>query len=448
MPTLDHERRVFWLTVLAGAPGSLATLVTLWWQRMGGPEAVPLRVFASILLLSVWLGFAWAVRRRVTYPLQTLANLIEAMRAGDFSQRARRAGETSALGEVLREVNLLATTLHHERLGAVEASALLERVMAEIDVAIFAFDESSQLRWVNRGGERLLGESSRGLAGRYASELGLAECLSGEAARTFSARFAGAGEERSWGLRRSSFRQGGVPHHLVVLTDLSRALREEERQAWQRLLRVLGHELNNSLAPIHSMTGTLRTLVRRAPRPEDWEADLARGLEVIEGRADALARFVSAYSKLARLPRPRLGSVEVGAWVGRVVALETRLKVAVVAGVPVTLAADGDQLDQMLINLVRNAADASLETSGAVRVGWLKNGNWLDLEVEDNGPGLAATANLFVPFFTTKPGGSGIGLVLARQIAEAHGGSLKLENRNPGRGCIAHLRLPVEPVPG
>jgi nitrogen fixation/metabolism regulation signal transduction histidine kinase len=253
-----------------------------------------------------------------------------------------------------------------------------------------------------------------------------------------------AGGAGRWGLRRTTFREQGMAHTLVVLTDLSRALREEERAAWQRLVRVLAHELNNSLAPIKSIAGTMTALLKRPTRTEDWEQDMQRGLEVISSRAEALNRFVGAYTQLARLPQPKLGEVEVSAWIQRVVVLETRLPVRVEPGPPLTIDADSDLLDQLLINLVRNAVDASLETRGGVKVSWGRNSSALEVLVEDEGVGLSNSANLFVPFFTTKKNGSGIGLVLSRQIAEAHGGTITLENRKERQGCRARLRLPLK----
>jgi len=234
-----------------------------------------------------------------------------------------------------------------------------------------------------------------------------------------------------------------MPHQLLVLTDLSRPLREEERQAWQRLIRVLGHELNNSLAPIKSMAGTLESMLERQPRPADWEDDMHRGLSVIEARAAALSRFMEAYARLARLPTPKLQPVEAGALVRRVVSLESRTTITLTPGPELTVHADADQLEQLLINVLRNAVDAALETGGGVRVGWTRHAGQWEVRIQDEGPGLSNTSNLFVPFFTTKPTGSGIGLVLSRQIAEAHGGSLTLENRKDRPGCEARLRLPL-----
>jgi nitrogen fixation/metabolism regulation signal transduction histidine kinase len=437
MKPLSHERRILLMAVTAGLPGSLVALALLW----RGDFAPRVQWTLTVLIVGLWSGFALAVRRRVVFPLQTVSNLLAALREGDYSIRGREARPGDALGDVMIEVNALGETLREQRLGALEATTLLRTVMAEIDVAIFAFDNLHRLRLVNRAGERLLAQTSERLLGRSAAELGLQACLEGEAARTLQAAFPG-GVGR-WGMRRGAFREHGLPHQLLVLTDLSKALREEERIAWQRLLRVLGHELNNSLAPIRSIAGSLITLLLKDPRPPDWQDDMQRGLAVIEGRSQALSRFMDAYARLARLPQPTLQAVDVESWVQRNVGMETRLSVSLAKGPALTIPGDPDQLDQLLINLLRNAADAALETGGGVNIGWRKNGTSVEVWIDDEGPGISGATNLFVPFFTTKPGGSGIGLALSRQIAEAHGGALTLENRSGGFGCRARLRLPL-----
>ncbi len=434
---LRHEHRILLMAILAGFPGVLVSMLVLWL----GDFTPKVQWTLTVVIVGCWGGFAAATQGWVVRPLQTLSNLLAALREGDYSIRARGARRDDALGEVIIEVNALGETLRVQRLGAMEASALLRTVMSEIDVAIFTFDGGHRLRLTNRAGERLLAQPSERLLGRGAKELGLSECLEGETPRTAQMVFPG-GIGR-WGITRSTFREGGLPHQLLVLSDLSRALREEERQAWQRLLRVLGHELNNSLTPIRSIAGSLESLVTRTPLPEDWQEDVQRGLEVITSRAEALTRFMQAYSRLARLPQPKFQPVDLGACIRRVVGLETRLPVRLRAGPELTIQADGDQLEQLLINLLRNAVDAALETAGGVGVNWRRNGTYVEVAVEDEGPGLGSTANLFVPFFTTKPGGSGIGLVLSRQIAEAHGGTLVLRNRETERGCEALLRLPL-----
>jgi len=434
---LMHDRQVLALTLLGGVPAAVTALWLVW----SGPGSDSLRWVLTVMIVGAWGGFALAVRERVVRPLRTLSGLLAALREGDFSIQARGANREDALGEVMVELNSLIELMREQRLGALEATALLRTVMEEINLAVFAFDDQQRLRLANRAGEKLLAQPVERLLGRTAQELGLAGCLEGESARTFQAAFPG-GLGR-WGMRRSSFRQGGLPHQMLVLADLSQALREEERQAWQRLLRVLGHELNNSLAPIKSISGSLSGLLAKDPLPEDWRDDVQRGLGVVTTRADALSRFMDAYSKLARLPQPKLQPVELGSLIRRVAGLETRLEVEVTPGPDVIVQADPDQLEQLLINLIRNATDAALETQGGVRVGWNRVGAYLEIRVEDEGPGLSNTANLFVPFFTTKPGGSGIGLALSRQIAEGHSGSLTLENRTDPSGCRARLRLPA-----
>jgi nitrogen fixation/metabolism regulation signal transduction histidine kinase len=433
----SHEARVQLLAFLAGLPGSLVALLILW----TGDYSPKVQWTLTAAIVGVWVGVMFALREHVVFPLQTVSNLLAALREGDYSIRGHRGQADDALGDVMREVNALGDTLREQRLSALEATTLLRKVMTEIEVAVFAFDAEHRLRLVNRTGERLLAQPAERLQGRQAEELGLAACLEGEPTRTVEMAFAGA--TGRWEVRRRAFREGGLPHQLLVITDLSRALREQERQAWQRLVRVLGHELNNSLAPIKSMAGSLESLLLREPKPSDWREDAQRSLAVIASRADALSRFMGAYARLARLPQPRPQPLDVGPWVRRVVGLETRLPVSLCPGPELTIRADGDQLEQLLINLVQNAVEAALETDGGVNVSWRKNGSYLEVEVNDEGPGLPNTANLFVPFFTTKPDGSGIGLVLSRQIAEAHGGTLTLHNRSAGPGCQACLRLPL-----
>jgi two-component system, NtrC family, nitrogen regulation sensor histidine kinase NtrY len=435
-----HERRVFHLALVAGLPA----VVSAGWLLWSGDHPLRVRLTVTLLVVGTWLIGAALLRERVTRPLQTISNLLAALREGDYSIRARGASTEDGLGLALFEVNALSETLRSQRLRALEATTLLRRVIEEIDVAVFAFDGAHQLRLVNRGGERLLGQPAERVLGRMAESLGLAGCLEGESPRTLEAAFPGGAGR--WEVRSSSFRQDGLPHQLLVLSDLSRVLRAEERSAWQRIVRVLGHEINNSLAPIKSIAGSLGSLTRREERPADWEEDLRSGLQVIESRSESLGRFMGAYARLARLPRPTVGPVTVADWVHRVAALETRLSVRVQDGPALVVTADGDQLDQLLINLVHNAVDAALETGGGVQVAWTGRAGVVEVVVEDEGPGLPDPGNLFVPFFTTKASGSGIGLVLSRQIAEAHGGALVLEPRQDTRGARARLRLPLGPL--
>ena len=444
MRSLTYEHRIQLLALAAGLPGSLIAILLLWFGDYSSQTAWTL----TVLIIIFWLGFAISLRHRVVFSLQTLSNLLAAMREEDFSIRARGARSDDALGEVMIEVNALSQTLREQRLGALEAAAPLRTVIEEIDVAIFTFDNSHTLKLVNRAGERLLARPSERLLGFTAAELGLAGCIEGESARTVELSFPGGAGR--WGLRRGSFRQDGLPHDLIVLSDLSRTLREEERQAWQRLIRVLGHELNNSLAPIQSVAQSMESNLQRAQidTPPSSKIDivlddLRQGLAIIRSRTEALGRFMAAYARLARLPQPTLAPVDLRELVRRVAELETRVRVQVVEGPPVTISADRDQLEQLLINLIRNAAEAVLEIGGEVLVKWSLERSRVQLSIIDDGTGLSNTTNLFVPFFTTKPGGSGIGLVLCRQIAEAHGGSLTLENRHGCRGCEARFIMNV-----
>jgi len=443
---LLYENRISLYSFLVALPGLLVSGVFIWMQAW----SLGSRLTVIGIELFLWWILALALQEQTTRPLQTLANVIGSLREEDYSFRARNAAPEDALGELSLEVNALADMLSGEKVRTIEATALLQRVVDEIDAPLFAFDPASALRLVNPAGEHLLRLSKKQLLERSAEELGLQECLT---AGNETVVELNVGESRvRWLLRRSSFRQHGVPHTLVVLSDVSRALREEERKAWQRLIRVLGHELSNSLAPIKSIAGSL--ISRLSGVDPEIRTDLHRGLEIIESRSASLQRFLDAYRKLAQMPAPNLKDVPLAPLVARVAALETRLNVGVQAGPDITFSADPDQLEQMLINLIRNAADAVLSGAGSypdkipedktgVQVRWQANAREVTLEIEDEGPGLLNPSNLFTPFYTTKPNGSGVGLVLCRQIAEAHEGSIEIGNRTRGSGCVVKVVLPL-----
>ncbi len=434
---LRYERRVLLLAFLVALPSMVVSVIVVLIQKWPTDGKVTLLLAEAI----AWLLLVLAQHEQIVRPLQTLTNVVAALREEDYSFRARGAAQNDALGELVLEVNALADVLTIQKTSAIEATALLSRVVEEIDAPLFAFDPEHKLKLVNSAGERLLQQPAAKVLGLSATELNLQACFEAESETLVPLPYS---PNARWMVRRSRFREDGVPHTLIVLSDVSRALREEERSAWQRLIRVLGHELNNSLAPIKSIAGSLTSRLNRSSLSEDEREDFEKGLSIIEGRAESLNRFLQAYRQLAQMPPPKLKPVHLRALVERVAALETRIKVHVREDADLTLQADSDQIEQMLINLIKNAVEATKETSVApeVLVGWETEPANVILKVEDNGPGIMNPSNAFVPFYTTKQGGSGIGLVLSRQIAEAHGGRLELINRETTRGCMARVTLP------
>ena len=429
-------RRVWLFALLLGLP-ALIFLAIFFFQRQvsAGPA-----ILISILLLLYIVIVASSLVDGLARPIQTLSNVISSLREGDYSFRARGAGTPDALGELASEINSLADLIQKQRVRSLEATALLARILEVMHAPLFAFDREGLLQLVNDAGQKLLDLPYARCFGRSARELGLETLLASrdQAIHIFP------GKPTRWLLRKAAFRQEGVPHTLLLLSDVSLPLQEEEQIAWKRLIRVLGHELSNSLAPIKSIAGSLLMRVDAFTGDDAALHDFRRGLGVIESRADALHRFVQSYRLLAQLPPPSLRPVAIAPLIERVVLLEQRLPVHLNPGPAATLNADPDQLEQMFINLLANAVDASLGNgSEPVRATWERNGSSLSVVIEDRGMGIANAENLFVPFYTTKPAGSGVGLALAQQIARAHGGEIQLANRADGPGARATVLLPV-----
>jgi two-component system nitrogen regulation sensor histidine kinase NtrY len=441
---LSFERRLrLWLYLL-GLP-----MVFLCWLLLRQYSIDTLE--QCIVLLALVLGWTFAVSiltEQIVRPLQTLANVVAALREDDYSFRARGGQRSDALGDLALEINRLAGTLQGRRAGALEAMALVERVMRSMQSPVLAFDPEGRLRLLNAASERAFGLRVQTALGYSAAHLKLEELLHVGDDDVISL---GRGQQPArWVVKRTTFRLRGIPHTLLVLSDVSAALREEERLAWERLIRVLGHEINNSLTPIKSIAGSLRSRLAALNDVSGERVDFERGLEVIENRSESLNRFLQAYRQLMGLPAPKLGAVSLAALIERVAQLERRVVVSVAPAADVVLQIDRDHIEQALINLVRNAADAALSpdaidgSAAHVDISWQTVGAEVVIAILDNGPGLTNAGNLFVPFYTTKPGGTGIGLVLAQQIAQAHRGSVQLANRTDGHmGCKADLRLPL-----
>jgi nitrogen fixation/metabolism regulation signal transduction histidine kinase len=440
---VSFERRLrIWLYLL-GLPALVLCWVLLWQHSVD----ISIQCLLLLVLAGCWALAVSFLSEQITRPMQTLSNVVAALREDDYSFRARGGRRNDALGDLALEINALAAMLQSQRASSLEAMTLVERVMSSMRSPVLAFDPEGRLKLLNTAAERAFGLSISTALNRSAEMLELTHLL--DAGDDDLLSLDGAQRTVRWVVKRSSFRLRGVPHTLLVLSDVSAALHEEERTAWKRLIRVLGHEINNSLTPIKSIAGSLRGRFASLQASNVDRSDFVSGLEVIENRAESLNRFLQAYRQLMGLPAPKLALVSLTAMMESVARLETRMNIAVASTFDAMLTVDADQIQQALINLTRNAVEAALSVDRMtneeprVEITWENNGSEISIFVLDNGAGLMNAENIFVPFYTTKPSGTGIGLVLAQQIAQAHKGTVHLINRTDGQsGCRAELKLP------
>ncbi len=400
------------------------------------------RVEALAVLGMVWVAIvAVAVRADVGRRIRALSNLVEAAHAQDFSIKAAHAREPGELGELYRQLNVLIGDLEAGRHTEQELLGMLQKVVDQISVAIVACDAYDRIRLVNPLAARLLRVPAEQLIGTDYAATPLAAIPFAAEPRVVDFRFPGA--ESRWQVSQQFYRRQGRPSRIVFIVDLRLALAEEEILVWQRLIRVISHEVNNSLTPILSLCQTLENVVARGDAAE--QMDIMRdGLDVISQRAKGLKEFISVYARIARLPEPQKVEFPAARLARRVLAMFPGGVVERAGDVPVaTLFGDPVHLEHALINLVKNAVEANDGSAEPVRFGCRVVDGHAEFEIVDNGAGIRNPDNLFVPFYTTKPGGAGVGLVLCRKIAAQHHGQVSLENRGDAAGAVARLSVPL-----
>ncbi len=448
---LSYERRIrIWL--LFSAIGTLVPVALLLHHVC---RSTAQAVLFTCLLALLYALLASVFLEQLLRPLQTLANIIAAIREEDYSFRARGGQRGDVVGDLTLEINALSSTLQVQRATAQDALSLLERVLTSMHSPVLAFDADSRLRVLNTAASHTFTLDLKTSIGQTATDLHLGDLFDVPDQGLYPAlppstqTLSLSASPTRWSVRRATFRLDGLPHTLLVLSDVAAVLREEERLAWQRLIRVLSHEINNSLTPIKSIASSLRARIS-AVDPEDRE-DFGRGLAVIEDRSGSLNSFLHAYQRMTHLPAPTMQITEVQELVNRTATLETRMKIDVVSGPLLSILCDPNQIQQALINLLQNAVDAALAADAqqldhppSVGFSWVVVREELSFLIEDNGLGIQNPANLFVPFYTTKPKGSGIGLALAQEIASAHRGRVTIVSRQNTRGCIATLTLMLD----
>lgn len=393
-------------------------------------------IFLAVIL-SGCMGVVF-VNRSIKNYLLTLANLVEGIRHNDFSFRLSLVDKSGATEELSREINLLVESLQQKQLAYVESNIALDKLIEQIDIPVLVIDASGAVKNSNHFAAKLFNYEREEVIGLSVEQLKIEAFLKLSSGTIIEHQFPTQGGR--WEIKSKVILSSGKKYQLLVISDISRALRLEERNAWSRIVRVIGHELNNSLTSISSLAETLLLQLNRQAESTKL-SNVDKGLKMIVERGESLQRFMNAYASIAKLPPPSFDDIRLQELLRKVTSLYSD-RVVLEDGKDMVLCGDPDQLQAALINLIKNALEVEAEFSEVV-VRSNSKYQGVAIQIIDNGPGVANLENLFVPFYTTKNDGSGIGLILSREIAEAHGGSLNLFNRADSSGSIAEIWLPI-----
>jgi len=414
---------LLWMMVLAN--------ISIWLILLTG-------LFGSLMILYA----SYSIYQKISYQFRSISNLLEALIQGDYALRARSDQSGGALDELVSAMNDLAQGMSQQRWESVESQLLLRTIIEHIDVAIIALTQNNQIRFSNPAADHLLQLHNPSSNQQLLQQLAFVQELTSGCHQLVELSL--GYQQGRFNVYIEEFRDAGKQHKLLFITDMRSLLRTEERKAWQDLIRVISHEINNSLSPIASISQTLKRLIERDVRGETLAEDLREGLHIISERAIGLSQFVESYKQLAKLPEPQIQPLAIRPLVEKIVALFNHTAIEIETEINFTLQLDPIQFEQVLINLIKNAVEATALTnpSSIIKIRWAVSHQFFKLDICDQGTGISNSNNLFVPFYSTKKQGSGIGLVLSRQIIEAHNGRLTLSNQDSG-GCCASIELPV-----
>lgn len=414
---------LLWMMVLAN--------ISIWLILLTG-------LFGSLMILYA----SYSIYQKISYQFRSISNLLEALIQGDYALRARSDQSGGALDELVSAMNDLAQGMSQQRWESVESQLLLRTIIEHIDVAIIALTQNNQIRFSNPAADHLLQLHNTSSNQQLLQQLAFVQELTSGCHQLVELSL--GYQQGRFNVYIEEFRDAGKQHKLLFITDMRSLLRTEERKAWQDLIRVISHEINNSLSPIASISQTLKRLIERDARGETLAEDLREGLHIISERAIGLSQFVESYKQLAKLPEPQIQPLAIRPLVEKIVALFHHTAIEIETETNFTLQLDPIQFEQVLINLIKNAVEATALTnpSSIIKIRWAVSHQFFKLDICDQGTGISNPNNLFVPFYSTKKQGSGIGLVLSRQIIEAHNGRLTLSNQDSG-GCCASIELPV-----
>ncbi|QDW67857.1 ATP-binding protein [Luteimonas granuli] len=410
---------------------AFAVGLALWLETWIRPRWLALPV-AVLLPLPLLLYHVRRLLRPARSLFRALAGSVASYRDGDYSFGVSWDGR-GELAELVDAHRALGDTLRDQRQRLVQRELLLDTMVQNTPVAMLLVDPSGHVVLGNLAARKLLGDGHR-LEGVAFDEL-LArapEALRDAFARGGDGMFTVGSEddEDIYHLSRRLFRLNGRRHELVLLRQLTAELRRQEVQTWKKVIRVISHELNNSLAPIASLAHSGAELLKRG----QYER-LPAALATIEERARHLEGFLRDYARFAKLPAPRLEAIEWQAFLER---LRSQVEFGIEGHVEGSVRADAAQLGQAMLNLLKNAHESGSEPGG-VRVSLRRLPEGWRIDVLDRGSGMNETvlSNALLPFYSTKRHGTGLGLALAREIAEAHGGRLALLNREGGGLCVS-----------